>query len=219
MITVLLVDDDPMVRTGLRLIIGGDSSIDIVGEASDGVQALEMIDSTGPDVVLLDIRMPVLDGLRVLQRLSGRDGPPAVIVLTTFHADDYVLRALREGARGFLLKDADPAEIVSAITSVQRGEHALSPAVTATVIDAAAANRPAVDPALQRAVAELTDREREVAVLMAQGLSNQEIGQRLYLSLATVKANLTRVFTKLGSDNRVSAAMQIRDAGLLDQER
>lgn len=218
MITVLLVDDDAMVRTGLRLIVGGDEEIDIVGEAEDGAAGLELIDRIRPDVVLLDIRMPVLDGLGVLQQLSRRSDVPAVIVLTTFQADDYVLRALSEGARGFLLKDADPGDIIAAIKAVHRGEHVLSPSATATVIDAAAGSRSRIDPGLQRTVDGLTEREREVAVLMARGLSNNEISERLYLSLATVKANLTRVFSKLGSENRVTAAMQIRDAGLLDDD-
>lgn len=216
MIKVLLVDDDPMVRTGLGLIVGGDHEIEVVAEAADGEQALELIDQVGPDVVLLDIRMPILDGLGVLTRLSARVTAPRVIVLTTFHVDQDVLRALVEGARGFLLKDADPADIIAAIKSVHQGDRVLSPAVTATVIDAAAGSRPRVDPRLERVTGELTDREREVAILMAKGLSNNEIADRLYLSLATVKANLTRVFSKLGADNRVTAAMQIRDSGLLD---
>lgn len=219
MISVLVVDDDPMVRTGLRLILGGDAELEICAEACDGQQALDLIETQRVDVVLLDIRMPVLDGLGVLERLASRAASgsvPGVLVLTTFQADDYVLRALRLGARGFLLKDADPADIVDSIKAVHRGDHVLAPAVTATVIDAATGSGRVVDERLQRSVGRLTNREREVAVLMARGLSNNEIADQLYLSLATVKANLTRVFTKLGAENRVSAAMQIRDAGLLD---
>ncbi|MGD7707540.1 response regulator [Microlunatus sp. Y2014] len=217
MITVLLVDDDAMVRTGLRMIIGGDEELEVVGEAGDGETGLTMIDELSPDVVLLDIRMPVLDGLGVLERLSELDDAPRVLVLTTFNTDDYVLRALRKQAQGFLLKDADPPEIVAAIKAVHRGDPALSPpAVTATVIAAATDNAKAVSTAKKQLAQQLTGREREVAVLMARGLTNAEIGSRLFLSLATVKANLSRIFTKLDVDNRVSAAMAIRDAGLLD---
>jgi DNA-binding NarL/FixJ family response regulator len=215
MTTVLLIDDDAMVRTGLKLIIGGDPELTVVGEASDGEAGLKLIADLAPDVVLLDIRMPVLDGLGVLERLAPLADTPRVLVLTTFNTDDYVLRALRQGAQGFLLKDADPAEILAGITAVKRGNPALSPAVTTTVITAATGGHPAVPGAVQ-AVATFTDREREVAILMAQGLTNAEIGARLYLSLATVKTNLTRIFTKLGTDNRVSTAMIIRDAGLLN---
>ena len=211
MISVLLVDDDPMVRTGLGMILGGDPELSVVGEAADGEEGLRLIRQLRPDVVLLDIRMPVLDGLGVLERLE--ETGPRVLVLTTFNTDDYVLRALRQRAQGFMLKDADPSEIIAAVRAVHRGEPVLSPAVTSTVI-AAATSEPEVPPEIVRAVASLTEREREIAVLMAQGLTNAEIGERLYLSLATVKAHLTKVFTKLGTDNRVSAAMAIRDAGL-----
>ncbi len=215
MITVLLVDDDPMVRTGLRMIIAADPELRVVGEAADGAQALPLIAELTPDVVLLDIRMPVLDGLGVLERLTTASHRPRVLVLTTFNTDDYVLRALRQQAQGFLLKDADPADLLAAIRAVQRGEPVLSPAVTSTVIAAATASEQAV-PALREVADSLTEREREIAVLLAQGLTNAQIGTRLHLSLATVKAHLTRLFVKLGTDNRVSAAMAIRDAGLLD---
>jgi DNA-binding NarL/FixJ family response regulator len=216
-ISILLVDDDPMVRRGLRLVLGGDPSLTIVGEAGDGAEGLAQIESLDPDVVLLDIRMPVLDGLAVLRRLRSRTTPrPRVVVLTTFHTDDDVLAALADGAAGFLLKDAEPADMIAAVKTVHRGDPVLSPAITTTVI-AAAAGRPRTDPDVARAAAELTGREREAAVLMARGLSNAEIGMRMHLSLATVKANLTRVFGKLRVDNRVSAAMAVRDAGLLDE--
>ncbi|GAA2230743.1 response regulator transcription factor [Promicromonospora sukumoe] len=216
-VSVLLVDDDPMVRRGLRLVLGGDPGLTIVGEAGDGAEGMAQIQRLDPDVVLLDIRMPVLDGLAVLARLRDRGRPgPRVVVLTTFHTDDDVLAALADGAAGFLLKDADPLEMIAAVKAVHRGDPALSPAVATTVI-AAAAGRRRVDPEVARAAAALTGREREAAVLMARGLSNAEIGTRMHLSLATVKANLTRVFAKLAVDNRVSAAMAVRDAGLLDE--
>lgn len=213
MISVLLVDDDPLVRTGLRMILGLDAELTLAGEAADGEEALTRIEETRPDVVLLDVRMPVLDGLGVLRRLQGRPDAPAVIVLTTFDTDDHVLRALAAGARGFLLKDVDPAEMIAAVKVAHRGDPVLSPAVTATVIRAATA-APVTDPAAVAMVAELTDREREVAGLLLAGRTNAEIGHRLTMSLATVKAHITRIFTKLGVDNRVSAAMVLRDAGL-----
>ena len=217
MIRVLLVDDDAMVRTGLRMILGGDPELEIVGEAEDGEAGLVAIAELAPDVVLLDIRMPVLDGLGVLERLAARagdgSGTPRVLVLTTFNTDDYVLRALRRHAQGFLLKDADPAEIIAAVRAVHRGDPALSPEVASTVIAAATAG--AASPAAAEAAQELTAREREIAVLLARGLTNAQIGTELHLSLATVKAHLTRIFVKLGTDNRVSAAMAVRDAGLL----
>lgn len=212
MIRVVVIDDDAMVRTGLKLILGGDTGLEIVGEADNGDTGLSVVDDTNPDVVLLDIRMPVLDGLGFLERLPGRTPTPAVIVLTTFNTDDYVLRALRAGARGFLLKDADPPRMIEAINAVHRGDPVLAPSVTETLIASATGSRP--HPVQVPGIADLTEREREVARLLASGRTNSEIGERLYLSLATVKANVTRIFTKLGVDNRVSAAMLIRDAGL-----
>lgn len=215
MISVLLVDDDAMVRTGLRMIIAGDPELTVVGEAADGEAGLAAIGELAPDVVLLDIRMPVLDGLGVLERLAARRIPgPRVLVLTTFNTDDYVLRALRQHANGFLLKDTDPADLVAGIKAVHRGDPVLSPDVTSTVIAAATAST-RLSPESAAAIDSLTEREREIAILMAQGLTNAQIGSRLHLSLATVKAHLTRLFVKLGTDNRVSAAMSIRDAGLL----
>lgn len=214
MITVALVDDDALVRTGLRLILESDPALHIVGEAGDGREGLDLIRTVTPDVVLLDIRMPVLDGLDVLERLKSRDHKPAVIVLTTFDSDDHVLTALGNGASGFLLKDTEPDTIIAGIHAAHRGDPVLSPGVTSTLIEAATRRTPVDRGAVDRA-AELTPREREIAVLMAQGLTNAQISGQLHLSLATVKANLTRVFDKLGQDNRVGAAMAVRDAGLL----
>lgn len=212
MISVLVVDDDPLVRRGLRMIIGLDSGLECAGEAADGQEALRLIDELRPDVVLLDVRMPVLDGLGVLQRLHGRTDGPTVVVLTTFNTDDYVLRALGTGARGFLLKDADPADMIAAIKAAHCGDPVLSPAVTAKVIKAATGS--VSDPMAVAMAGELTDRERAVARLLVAGRTNAEIGRQLAMSLATVKAHITRIFTKLGVDNRVSAAMVLRDAGL-----
>ena len=214
MITVALVDDDPMVRTGLNFILTGENGIDVVWQAGDGAEALTKLRDRPVDVVLLDVRMPGLDGLATLEELRGWQTRPRVIVLTTFNTDDYVVRALKLGADAFLLKDADPARLVEAIQRVAAGENVLAPDVTRTLITVATDAPAAGDPSARALVAALTEREREVAVLMTQGLTNNQIGTRLHLSLASVKSHLTSLFVKLGVDNRVSAAMIIRDAGL-----
>ena len=214
MITVALVDDDPMVRTGLNFILKGEDGIDVTWQASDGAEALTTLRDQPVDVVLLDVRMPGLDGLATLEELRGWQTRPRVIVLTTFNTDDYVVRALKLGADAFLLKDADPARLIEAIQRGVAGENVLAPDVTRTLITVATDAPTAGDPSAQALVAALTEREREVAVLMTQGLTNNQIGTRLHLSLASVKSHLTSMFTKLGVDNRVSAAMIIRDAGL-----
>ena len=183
-------------------------------QAADGTEALARLDTDDADVLLLDIRMPGMDGLATLDALRVRPRRPAVIVLTTFNTDDYVVRALRLGAEGFLLKDADPARLVEAIRRVHAGEPMLSPEVTSSLIAAVTDAAPAAWQAASDALALLTDREREVAVLMAQGLTNAQIGTRLHVSMASVKAHLSHIFTKLGVDNRVSAALVVRDAGL-----
>ena len=214
MITVALVDDDPMVRTGLNFILKGEDGIDVAWQAGDGAEALTKLRDRPVDVVLLDVRMPGLDGLATLEELRGWQTRPRVIVLTTFNTDDYVVRALKLGADAFLLKDADPARLVEAIQRVAAGENVLAPDVTRTLITVATDAPAAGDPSARALVAALTEREREVAVLMTQGLTNNQIGTRLHLSLASVKSHLTSMFVKLGVDNRVSAAMLIRDAGL-----
>ena len=214
MITVALVDDDPMVRTGLNFILKGEDGIDVAWQAGDGAEALTKLRDRPVDVVLLDVRMPGLDGLATLEELRGWQTRPRVIVLTTFNTDDYVVRALKLGADAFLLKDADPARLVEDIQRVAAGENVLAPDVTRTLITVATDAPAAGDPSARALVAALTEREREVAVLMTQGLTNNQIGTRLHLSLASVKSHLTSLFVKLGVDNRVSAAMIIRDAGL-----
>ena len=214
MITVALVDDDPMVRTGLNFILKGEDGIDVAWQASDGAEALTTLRDQPVDVVLLDVRMPGLDGLATLEELRGWQTRPRVIVLTTFNTDDYVVRALKLGADAFLLKDADPARLVEAIQRVVAGENVLAPDVTRTLITVATDAPIAGDPSARALAAALTEREREVAVLMTQGLTNNQIGTRLHLSLASVKSHLTSMFIKLGVDNRVSAAMIIRAAGL-----
>ena len=217
-ISVVIVDDDPLVRTGLSMMLGGGQGITVVGQASDGQEALEVVPRLSPDVVLMDIRMPRLDGIAATEALLAGPRPPRVLVLTTFDADDMVLRALQAGAAGFLLKDTPPAELVAAVRTVAAGHPTLSPSVTAQLI-AAVTEAPAAggdDPARAQAQAlldTLTEREREVAGAVAAGLSNTEIAEQLYLSVATVKSHVGRLFTKLGVDNRVQIALVVRDAG------
>jgi DNA-binding NarL/FixJ family response regulator len=212
---LVIVDDDPMVRTGLRLILGGEPDLDLVGEAGDGRQAMGVIRDLRPDVVLMDIRMPNQDGLTTTELLLAQPDPPRILVLTTFDADDMVLRALQLGASGFLLKDTPPPKMIEAVRAVARGEPVLSPSVTHQVIAAATGGHEPQRPQARRELAKLTEREREVAIEVARGSSNAEIAERLYMSVATVKANITRIFSKLETDNRVHVAMKVRDAGLL----
>ncbi|GAA2287598.1 response regulator transcription factor [Nonomuraea roseoviolacea subsp. roseoviolacea] len=215
MIRVVIVDDDPMVRTGLRLILGGEPDVRFVGEAGDGREAESVISELRPDVVLMDIRMPGQDGLVTTETLLSWPEPPRILVLTAFDADDMVLRALRLGAAGFLLKDTPPAKMVEAVRAVAAGEPVLSPSVTHQVIAAATGGHQPHREEARRELAKLTDRERQVAIEVARGRSNTEIAQCLYMSVATVKANITRIFAKLGADNRVQVAMKVRDAGFL----
>lgn len=218
-IRVVLVDDDALVRTGLRLILGGSPDIDVVGEASDGVEAVSAVAEHGPDVVLMDIRMPRLDGIEATRRVRALDRAPRVIVLTTFDTDEMVLGALRAGASGFLLKSTRPERLVEAIRSVAAGEPMLSPSVTAQLISRVTSETPgataqrAREEALAR-LAALTDREREVAVAIGRGASNAEIARSLYMGLPTVKTHVSRVLTKLGLDNRTQVALLVHDAGL-----
>ncbi|HBX81726.1 MAG: response regulator transcription factor [Micropruina sp.] len=216
MISVLLVDDDALVRTGLRLILGGNSGIQIVGEATDGEEALAAVHQLHPDVVLMDIRMPNRDGLWATAAINQLPDPPKIVALTTFDSDDLVLKALAAGAIGFLLKDTPPPRMVEAVRAAAAGEPTLSPSVAAKVI-AAATRNVADDPraAAKATLDVLAERELDVAIAIGRGLSNAEIAAELYMSVATVKAYATRVFTKLGVDNRTQVALRVRDAGLV----
>jgi DNA-binding NarL/FixJ family response regulator len=214
-IRVLIVDDDALVRAALSMMLAGSENVRVVAEVSDGAQVAAAVDAYKPDVVLMDIRMPGVDGLAATEQLRRRAGAPQVIVLTTFHADEQVLRALRAGAAGFLLKDTPPPEIVRAIQLVAAGEAMLSPAVTRRLIqhvaDDGAASRGAH---ARERLDRLTDREREVAVAIGQGKSNAEIAAELYMSVATVKAHVSRLLQKLELDNRVQIALIAHDAGV-----
>ena len=213
-IRVLIVDDDALVRAGLTMILSSAADVEVVGEAADGVEVPGAVAAHRPDVVLMDIRMPRIDGLAATEALRARGGSPEVIVLTTFDADEFVLRALRAGASGFLLKDTPPVEILRAVRRVANGEATLSPTVTRQLIAHVAA--PAV-PSRGRATEQLdrlSEREREVALAVAQGKSNAEISTELHMSVATVKAHVSRVLTKLDLNNRVQVALLVHDAGL-----
>jgi len=215
-VRVLLVDDDALVRAGLRMILSADPTIDVVGEAADGQAALTAAADLRPDVVLMDIRMPDMDGITATGHLHQLPRAPQVIVLTTFHLDDYVFAALRAGASGFLLKDTAPTNIINAVHTVARGEAMLSPAVIRTLIehftnDHADSRRATAAEQLTA----LTDRERQVAVEIGQGHSNADIASHLYMSEATVKGHVSRLLTKLHATNRVQIAIVVHDAGLV----
>ncbi|WP_285778232.1 response regulator transcription factor [Microtetraspora sp. NBRC 13810] len=215
-IGVLIVDDDALVRAGLSLILGGTADVRLVGEAADGDEVPALVAERRPDVVLMDIRMPRLDGLAATERLRSGPRPPEVVILTTFHADAHVLRALRAGAAGFLLKDTPPEELLAAIRRVAAGEPILSPAVTRQLISHIA------DPRIEdrrgrarRLLDRLSDREREVALAVGRGASNAEIAAELFMSVATVKAHVSRALTKMELNNRVQIALAVHDAGHL----
>ncbi|WP_018794081.1 response regulator [Salinispora arenicola] len=216
-VRVLIVDDDPLVRAALSMIIGGAPDLVVVGEATDGTEVPAAVAAYAPDVVLMDIRMPRLDGLAATEELRSAPNPPEVLVLTTFDADEQVLRALRAGAGGFLLKDTAPAEIVHAVRRVAAGETMLSPTVTRQLV-AHVTGAVGVDPRRQRAqrqLATLSEREREVAIALGQGRSNAEIAGELFMSVATVKAYVSRLLVKLDLNNRVQVALLVHDAGLV----
>lgn len=214
MIRVLVVDDDALVRSGLTLMLDGADDLRVVGEAGDGEQVPAALDTHPTDVVLMDIRMPRVNGIAATARARARANPPEVIVLTTFDTDENVLRALRAGACGFLLKDAPPAEIAAAIRRVAAGEPILSPRVTRRLMDRAATEAGAYSKA-RSALSGLSAREHDVAVAVGQGRTNAEIAAELHVSIATVKSHITRVLTKLEAGNRTQIALLVHDAGLV----
>jgi len=214
-IRVLLVDDEQLVRSGLRMILQSSGDLEIVAEAANGAQAIEQVRLHRPDVVLMGIRMPTMDGLAATRHITALPDPPKIIVLTTFELDEYVHTALQHGAVGFLLKDTPPRDLLQAVRTVSAGNAMLSPTVTRRLIAEFAARGSSQAIAARKQLDALTEREREVVVAVAQGLSNAEIGKRLFMSEATVKAHVSRVLAKLGMSNRVQAAILAHDAGLL----
>lgn len=217
MIRILLADDQAMVRTGLRMIIDAQPDLSVVGEAADGRDAVEQTRRLAPDVVLMDIRMPTLDGIAATRRLVDASETPAVrvIVLTTFDLDEHVVDALHAGASGFLLKDAPADVLLDGIRAVARGDALLDPAVTRRMIDRFVTALPRADQAVESALATLTAREREVLTLVARGLSNDEIAEHLHLADSTIKTHVSSVLAKLHLRDRVQAVVLAYEAGLV----
>ena len=214
MTSVLIADDQGMVRAGFRSLLSREDDLEVVGEASNGEQAVREVSRLRPDVALMDIRMPVLDGISATRALVAEATPSRILVLTTFDLDEYVFEALRAGASGFLLKDAPAADLVAAVRIVASGDALLAPGVTRRVIDAfARAPRPA--PASTAALGSLTPREREVLVLLTRGLSNLAIAESLFVSEATVKTHVSNVLAKLGLRDRVQAVIFAYEAGVV----
>jgi DNA-binding NarL/FixJ family response regulator len=214
--SVLIVDDDALVRAGLVMMLGGAPDLTVVGEAGDGSEVLPLVERHRPDVVLMDIRMPGMDGLAATELLRSRPAAPEVIVLTTFDADEHVLRALRAGAAGFLLKDTPPEQIVAAVLQVAAGQPVLSPAVTRRLIDRVADSEHDLRRiAAEERLAALNPRERDVAIAVGEGKSNAEISATLYLSVPTIKTHVSSILSKLDLNNRVQIALLVHDAGLV----
>ncbi|MGO8725842.1 MAG: response regulator [Streptosporangiaceae bacterium] len=219
MIRVLLADDQALIRAGFHVLIDAADDLQVVGEATDGAQAVDLARRERADVVLMDIRMPGVDGLEATRRISADDDLAGVkvIILTTFESDEYVYQAIRAGASGFLVKDTEPADLIQAVRVVARGDALLSPSVTRRLITdlASRPERPPPSGSLGRALAGLTDREREVLVLVAEGLSNDEIAARLFLSPLTSKTHVSRIMTKLGARDRAQLVVIAYESGLV----
>ncbi|MER5416134.1 response regulator [Streptomyces virginiae] len=214
-IRVVIADDEPLIRAGIRMILTSASDIEVVAEAANGKEAVDLARSHAPDVMLLDIQMPVMDGLSALGELRRAVPQVRALILTTFGEKENVLRALGEGGAGFLLKDSAPGELIGAVRAAAAGDAYLSPGATRHVVDQLASGKAAVrGEVARRQVAELSDRERGVLALLGEGLSNAEAGRRLHMSEATVKTYVSRILAKLDCENRVQAALLARDAGL-----
>ena len=214
-IRILLADDQPLVRTGLRTILEDAGGFDVVGEAGDGVEAIAKAVELGPDVVLMDVRMPRLDGIAATRQIRATPEPPHVLVLTTFDLDEYVYAGLRAGASAFLLKDTLAPDLVSAIRVVVAGDAVVAPSATRRLVERFLDTTPEPDRARAQSLSALTDREREVLGLLARGLSNAEIAAELFLSEGTVKTHVSRVLTKLSLRDRVQAVVLAYETGLV----
>jgi DNA-binding NarL/FixJ family response regulator len=214
LVRVLVVDDDALVRAGLEMMLDGAAGIAVVGQAADGAEVPDAVAAHAPDVVLMDLRMPRIDGITATARLRARPRPPEVVVLTTFDTDENVLRALRAGAAGFLLKDSPPERIVDAVRRVAAGDPILSPGITRRLMDRVAAQAGTYEQA-RAALAALSPRERDVVVGVGRGRTNAEIGRALHMSVATVKAHITHILAKLDLTNRTQIALLAHDAGLV----
>ncbi|MCX5460264.1 response regulator [Streptomyces sp. FT1] len=215
-IRVMLVDDQALLRTGFRMVLSAQPDMEVVAEASDGVEAIEALRSTATDVVLMDVRMPRLDGVEATRRICAAENPPKVLILTTFDLDEYAFTGLRAGASGFMLKDVPPSELLTAIRSVHSGDAVVAPSTTRRLLDRFAPMLPDASDAPRHAgLDRLTGREREVMVLVAQGLSNGEIAAHLVLSEATVKTHVGRILTKLGLRDRVQVVVLAYETGLV----
>nr|WP_171155672.1 response regulator transcription factor [Flexivirga aerilata] len=213
----MLVDDDALVRAGLRIILRGAADIEVLAaDPADGAAGAQTVATERPDVVLMDIRMPVMDGIEATKRILAQPDPPQVIVLTTFDSDDLIVQALRAGASGFLLKDTPPERLVDAVRAVAAGDPILSPSVTRQLVDRVTAGPDRDRQAARDKLTVLTDREREVAALIGEGLSNADIARQLYMSVPTVKAHVSRVLTKLAADNRVQVAILVHESSRSD---
>ena len=214
-IRVVLVDDQPLLRMGFRMVLDSQADLEVVGEAGDGDEAVRCVRELGPDVVLMDVRMPVLDGIGATTQLVAAGSTARIIVLTTFDLDEYAYSALRAGASGFLLKDVPPADLISAIRAVARGDAVVAPAVTRRLLEEFVARDPARGAPRDERLDLLTPREREVLVEVARGRSNSEIAARLVLSDATVKSHVGHVLAKLGVRDRVQAVVVAYESGLI----
>ena len=214
-IRVLLCDDQALVRSGFRMVLEAREDMRVIGEADDGIQAVALAGHAKPDVILMDIRMPNMDGVEATRRLIAAGTSARILILTTYDADEYVFEALRAGASGFLLKDIRPVELVEAIRVVARGEALLAPTVTRRLLDRFAHTLPAADRIATPALTSLTERETEVLALLATGLSNLELAERLFLTEATVKTHVSSILRKLGLRDRVQAVVLAYQAGLV----
>ena len=218
-IKVMLVDDQPLLRTGFRMVLGAESDIDIIAEAGDGVEAVDLARRLLPDVVLMDIRMPRMDGVAATQAIVDAKLPVRVLILTTFDLDEYVVGALRAGAAGFLAKDVPAEDLVAAIRSVSSGEAVVAPRILRRLLEKFVDRLPEPDGATPASLEVLTDREREVLVLVAKGMSNTEIAKELTVSETTVKTHVGHVLTKLGVRDRVQAVVLAYETGLVKPSR